>query len=79
LIQPAGCKAFGPALNGEVRKPPAAHTRSKWDGEGAAFGPPFLCGTTCKLLAAAFNIGTLDPSAMSLENRGDRGDGGQGG
>jgi hypothetical protein len=28
-----------------------------------------LCGTTRKLQAAAFNIGTLDPSAMSLEDR----------
>jgi hypothetical protein len=38
LIQPRRCKPFGPALDGEARKPPAAHTRSKWDGEGSASG-----------------------------------------
>jgi hypothetical protein len=47
LIQPPRCRSFGPALNGEIRRePPAAHTRSKWDGEGAAFGPPFLFAAT---------------------------------
>ena len=45
VIQPARCKPFGPALNGEnqtAANPLAAFVRSKWAGEGAAFGPPFL-------------------------------------
>jgi hypothetical protein len=44
VLQPARCKRFGPALNGEdqtVANPLAAFVRSSGWG-GAAFGPPFL-------------------------------------
>jgi hypothetical protein len=36
----------------------------------AAFVPPFFLGTTCDVQTGTFNIGTLDPSAMS--RTGDR-------
>ena len=42
LLQPPRCMSFGPALNGENRRNPLRRSfRSKWVGEGAAFGPPF--------------------------------------
>jgi len=43
VIQPARCKPFGPALNGENRrKPPCGVRPFEVGGEGAALGPPFL-------------------------------------